>query len=310
MSESNKLRTALGAEYLNWLGTTFRPELAFPKLSEDMVDRLRSYGQEEFFPADTRLYSHGDRKIDLFVVLQGGIDVILPDGEGGFTVYNEIRVFNFTGEYNLLNSQGAVVEARTITPSVLLRIPRTRFRELLRAEGDIANLIVQACIWRRVRIVEAAVSGVTLTGFGDDPRTMLLRRFLLRNIYPHRVVELPDSTPLIDGTVTQYPTVELPNGRVLKQPEISDLADELGIAELPDSRAVFDVAVVGAGPGGLAAAVYAASEGLSTVVIEAIAPGGQAGDKFKDRELPWVSDRNWWSTTCDSRSNAGAQIRG
>jgi thioredoxin reductase (NADPH) len=97
----SKTGTALEADYMTWLGTTFRPELAYPKLSEDMIERLRSYGHEESFPADICLYSHGDRNLDLFIVLEGGIDVSLPDGPDGSKVYNEIRVSNFTGEYNL-----------------------------------------------------------------------------------------------------------------------------------------------------------------------------------------------------------------
>jgi thioredoxin reductase (NADPH) len=191
MQEHGKIPTALGAEWLSWLGTTFRPELAYPQLSEDMFERLRSYGHEESYPANYCLYSHGDRNVDLFIVLDGGLDVVLPDGSGGLKVYNEIRRFNFSGEYNLLNSQGVVVEARTVAPSTFLRIPRANFREMMRAEGDIANLIIQASIWRRIRIVDLAVSGVKLTGYASDPQMILLRRFFLRNIYPHRVTDLP-----------------------------------------------------------------------------------------------------------------------
>jgi len=269
------------AVFLNSVGTTFRPDLAFPKLSEDMLERLRSYGEEEDVDADICLYSHGDRNIDLFIVLEGGIDIILPEAQGGNRVYNQIRALNFSGELNLFNSQGAVVEARTIARSRLLRIPRNKLRELMRAEGDIANLLVQASVWRRLRIVEAAVSGVTLKGFPDDPQMILLRRFFLRNTYPHHVIELTPGDLDASEAESCYPIVLLPDGRRLERPVIPVLADELGITEIPDPSIVFDIAVVGAGPGGLAAAVYAASEGLSTVVIEAVAPGGQAGTSSK-----------------------------
>ncbi|RRA50211.1 FAD-binding protein [Acidipila sp. EB88] len=275
----NNPKDVPGTEYLSWLGTQWRPDLAYPQLTDDMIDRLHSYGQEEVVPADVCLYSHGDRNIDLFVVLEGGIDVSMPDAAGGTKVYNEIRSGNFGGEFNLLNSQGAVVEARTVAPSVLLRIRRGNLQNLMRAEGDIANLIVQACIWRRIKIVEAAVSGAIVTGHSDDSQMILLRRFFLRNIYPHRIIEVGETGPEL--VKTRYPTVTLPNGKVLERPEIPDLADELGITELPDSKAIFDVIVVGAGPAGLASAVYAASEGLSTVIIEGIAPGGQAGTSSK-----------------------------
>lgn len=281
-SDLNHPEDARDPVFLNWLGIPYRPDLAFPKLSTDMLERLRIYGWEETVAAGVCLYSYGDRNVDLYIVLEGGIDIILPDAHDGTKVYNQVRAFNFSGELNLLNSQGVVVEAKTIAESRLLRIPRARLKELMRDEGDIANLIVQACIWRRLRIVEAAVSGVILKGHSDDPQMTLLRRFLLRNMYPHRVVEVTAGDgPAGSDAGLGHPLVQLADGRVLNNPTIAVLADELGITELPDSKTIYDVAVVGAGPGGLAAAVYAASEGLSTLVIEAVAPGGQAGTSSK-----------------------------
>jgi len=193
-----------------------------------------------------------------------------------------LRPGEFSGELNLLNTQRSVAEARTTSASRLLRISRKNLRLLMRAEGDIANLIVSACIWRRVSMIDDPSTGVILRGCEGDPDLLSLRRFMVRNYYPHKVEELPTNDETGKGVAeTKMPQVELLDGRVLVRPTICDLADELGITELPEPHTIYDVAVVGAGPAGLAAAVYAASEGLSTIVIEGNAPGGQAGTSSK-----------------------------
>jgi thioredoxin reductase (NADPH) len=152
----------------------------------------------------------------------------------------------------------------------------------MRAEGDIANIIVSACIWRRVSMIDDPSTGVVLRGCEGDPDLLNLRRFLVRNYYPHQTEELPTNDESGKGlAAAKMPQVELLDGRVLVRPTICDLADGLGITELPEPHTIYDVAVVGAGPAGLAAAVYAASEGLSTIVIEGNAPGGQAGTSSK-----------------------------
>lgn len=256
----------------------FRRELAFPALSEEMIQRLRDYGREEVVPENTILYVQGDRDTDMFIVLDGGIDILLRLPNGEHKVFAHHRKNHFIGELSLLNSQRAVADARTATESRLLRISREQLRLLLRAEGDIANIIVSAAIWRRIGINTAASSGVVLRGCAGDADLMNLQRFLVRNYYPHSIEEILDSSTHAPGrSAPELPSVLLSDGRTLTRPSIAELADELGITEMPDAHTIYDVAVVGGGPSGLAAAVYAASEGLTTIVVEATAPGGQAG---------------------------------
>ena len=270
------------AQVVDWTGTDFRPDLAFPRLTEEMVERLKPYGHEETIPAHETLYTYGDRHIDMFVILEGGVDIFLPTSGPGVKIYRQHRAFDFTGrELNLLNSQRVVVEARTSSESRHCCGIGSQPTATVDAckKGDIANLIVQAAVWRRNCIMRDASSGVVLMGQPNDAQTTLLQRFFVRNSYPYRIQEV--GSGITGGTVSGLPAVRLSDGRVMHQPTIPQLADELGITELPDPGLIYDVAVVGAGPSGLAAAVYAASEGLCTIVIEGLAPGGQAGTSSK-----------------------------
>lgn len=260
----------------------FRHDLAFPRVSGEMLRRFGLYGDVETVPKDTILYRHGDRDTDMVVVLSGEIESRLLVEGGGSRTFRTLGAGQFSGEFNLLNSQRSVADLRTTTTSRLLRISRKKLRVLMRSEGEIANIVVSACIWRRIGMMEDPSTGVVLRGCKGSPELLNLRRFLVRNYYPHRVEELPiRDEPGIVVAARRLPEVELLDGRVLVQPAICNLADELGITELPESHTIYDVAVVGAGPAGLAAAVYAASEGLSTIVIEGNAPGGQAGTSSK-----------------------------
>jgi thioredoxin reductase (NADPH) len=269
-----------------WNVPDFRPDLAFPKLTEEMVERLGSYGREETLPANVPLFTYGERQVDMFVVLDGEVDISLPAANGESKVIAHHQRFDFSGELNLLTSQGSLVEARTVRESRLLRIPRNELQRLMRAEGDIANLITSATIWRRIGIIGEETSGIVLMGHANDAETTEIQRFLVRNSYPHRIVEAsPEEVSLPDDDLSDHestlPAVILSDGRTLHRPTITQLADELGITELPDPEMIYDVTVVGAGPSGLAAAVYAASEGLCTIVIEGTAPGVQAGTSSK-----------------------------
>jgi thioredoxin reductase (NADPH) len=259
--------------------------MAFPYLTEDMTARLHAYGQREMFAAQTVLWSRGQREVDMFVVLSGAVHVYARREDGERTAVATLEENQFSGELDLLSSRQTLVEGCTATESLLLRITRANLQRLMRAEGDIANLIMQATIWRRLGIVEAGAAGVTLIGYNSCADTHQLQRFLIRNTYPHRMVE-PDSGQCMGPETSSLgkfllPAVVLIDGRILHRPSIAELADRLGLDEVLDPGIIQDLTIVGAGPSGLAAAVYGASEGLSTVVIEAVAPGGQAGTSSK-----------------------------
>src|SRR6202790_4879016 len=116
--------------FLKLPGADFRWELAFPDLTDEMIERLHGYGSEEAFSAGAKLYTYGDRRVDMFVVLEGEVQVFLPPVNGEAALYSRYKTGNFTGEFNLLNSQGSIVEARTVLPSTLLRIKRVELEHL------------------------------------------------------------------------------------------------------------------------------------------------------------------------------------
>jgi thioredoxin reductase (NADPH) len=267
--------------------TAFRPEMAYPYLTEEMVERLRGYGKEEAVAAEVVLWSQGQREVDLFVVLEGLIEVFTHGESGERKVLTTIGVMQFSGELDLLSSRPTLVNARTIEASRVVRIARAELQRLMRAEGDIANLIMQATIWRRLGIVERAAGGIVLVGHSGAAETIRLQRFLTRNTYPHRLLEptaeQSAGAEAEEGSLEEYllPAVVLADGRVLHRPTMAELADQLGLTEQLDPEATYDITVVGAGPSGLAAAVYGASEGLCTLVVEWKAPGGQAGTSSK-----------------------------
>jgi thioredoxin reductase (NADPH) len=262
-------------------------EIAFPVLSEEMVTRIREYGEIERVPAKTQLFRAGQREVNMFVILKGTIRVYALDENNKHALVATQHAHEFTGELDLITARHTLANGFADSDCIVIRVGREGLRRLFSSEGDLANLIIRAAIWRRLALIEEDVSGLTLLGDLKDPHTLQLHRFLTRNSYPHRLVRAADRLNIeggchaCDGTDCCIPAVVFPNGRILPRPSIAELADELGLMEVLDETAVYDVIVVGAGPAGLATAVYGASEGLSILVVESSAPGGQAGTSSK-----------------------------
>ncbi len=259
----------------------------FPTLSEDMVTRVTQFGGVESLPKGTMVFERGQRGVDFFLVLDGSIEIFDLGESGQATVLTVHGPRQFTGELDLFNTREILVSGRTASDSRVVRIKRPDFRRLVTAESDIAEIIMRAFILRRVGLIRHAQGGVTVLGPGHGGDTLRIERFLMRNGYPHRLVDTEkdeDARGLLECfelNNDELPVVVYPGHSLLRNPSNSELADALGLTETIDPNFVYDLAVVGAGPAGLAAAVYGASEGLSTIVIEALAPGGQAGTSSK-----------------------------
>ncbi len=260
-----------------------REAQTFPELRPDQIERITPFGTLETLAKGSILFSRGDRGVDFYVVVEGTIEIVDAGTEGGEEIITVVGPDQFTGELDLFNSRESLVTARTGTQSRLIRVPRSAFRRLIEAEPDIGEVIIRALTLRRVGLLKYAQGGVVLIGSARSGDTLHIQRFLTRNGYPHRTIDV-DVDSAAEGFVERlrlvpedFPALVLPDRPPLRKPSIAEVADLLGVTEPVDPTRTYDLAVVGAGPAGLAAAVYGASEGLNTLVVEALAPGGQAG---------------------------------
>ena len=261
---------------------TRRDQMYFD-LTDEEIDRLRRFGEVGRYGPGDYLVHAGQTGLGMFVILSGRVNVSRRDGLGHDLPMVSYRPRHFVAEVGQLSGRASFIDARAVGEVEALAIPPSGLRGLVIAEAELGERIMRALILRRVGLIEAGAGGPILIGPADHPGVIRLQNFLARNGIPHRALDPADEHE-VDGLIAcvrpapaDLPLVLCPDGRTLKNPSVHALAECLGLLPKLDGERVYDVAVVGAGPAGLATSVYAASEGLSVVVLETRAFGGQAG---------------------------------
>ena len=254
---------------------------AFPTLTPDDLGVLESFGVRRTIAVGDVLFRNGDPSYDFYAIVHGGVEII-NDTDGDDAIITEHSDGRFLGELNLLTGQRVYLTARVSRAGEVIVVPVHELRRLIATVPDLSDTILTAFMARRSILLEASASVIRVIGSRFSSEALALREFLVRNQLPHQWLDV-DREPDVQRLVREfgigpsdYP-VALTSGQVLRRTTPGELGQFLGLtAESVPERCV-DVIVVGAGPAGLAASVYAASEGLHTLTVESVAPGGQAG---------------------------------
>lgn len=254
---------------------------SFDDLTPEQMEVLEQFGERRAVAIGDVLFAAGDATYDFFVVVSGRVDIT-----GHFDGVDEVIVQHganrFIGELNLLTGQRVYLTARVVEPGEVIAIPPDEFRRLIATVPAVSDTILATLVLRRTLLLEGAARSVRVIGSRYSSESLAMREFLARNRLPHQWLDV-DTDPEVDRLVAEFGLVvdDLPvvitESAVVRRATPGQVADQLGmtIASIPDR--CFDLVVVGAGPAGLAASVYGASEGLNTLTVESVAPGGQAG---------------------------------
>jgi thioredoxin reductase (NADPH) len=266
--------------------TKSQREKIFPKLTSVQIDRIAAHGRTRSVQPGEVLIEQGDTSLPFFVVITGEVEILRPLGarETLVTVHGPSE---FTGEVNMLSGRRSLVRARVTKPGKVIELNRQQMLGLIQTDAELGEILMRAFILRRVELIAAGVGDIVLVGSTYSAGTLRIREFLMRNGHPYSYIDLerdPDVQNLLDSfqvSASEIPVLICRGQLVLRNPSNQQIADCLGFNESIDQTHVRDLVVIGAGPSGLAAAVYGASEGLDVMVLETSSPGGQAGSSSR-----------------------------
>ncbi|MGA9529892.1 MAG: FAD-dependent oxidoreductase [Terriglobales bacterium] len=258
----------------------------FPHLTAAQIERIGASSKRRKVSKGEILFRPGDVNVPFFVFLSGGMEVVQP-GIGGERIIVTHEAGAFTGELSMISGQRCLVLGRVTETGEVLELSAEGLRSLIGRDAELSEIIMRAFILRRLALITNHLGNVILMGSRHSAATLRLREFLGRNGHPYTYVDLDSdkmSQQLLDRfdvKLEEIPVVICDGRTVLRNPSPQQLANCLGLNVSLDNSHVRDVIIVGAGPAGLGAAVYAASEGLDALMIETEAPGGQAGSSSK-----------------------------
>jgi thioredoxin reductase (NADPH) len=263
-----------------------RIEQIFPKLTSTQIRRITPHGRTRTTERGEVLFEQGDSAASFFVVVSGELEVLRPSGavETLVTVY---RSGQFTGEVSTLSGRRTLFRLRATKPGKVIELDRRHMRTLVQTDSELGEILMRAFILRRAELITAGVGDIVLIGSTYSADTLRIKEFLMRNGHPYSYIDLehdPDVQNMLDSfhlAASEIPVVICPGQVVLRNPSKQEIADCLGFNESINQTQVRDLIIIGAGPSGLAAAVYGASEGLDVLVLETGSPGGQAGSSSK-----------------------------
>jgi len=260
-----------------------RYEQMFPTLDAAEIEHLRRFGERRGYREGDRLIAAGTVSPGMFIILDGEVAVTQHSALEQDRAIVTHRVGQFMGELAQLSGRPSLVDADATKDTETLVISSQRLRDVLVAEAELGERIMRALILRRVGLLEGGIGGPVIIGPAADGDVLRLAGFLRRNGHPYQALD-SDTDSCAQTLVRRFeiesadlPIVLLTNGELLHNPADGDLARSIGLVRAIDVTKLYDVAIIGAGPAGLAAAVYGASEGLSVIVLDCRAFGGQAG---------------------------------